>query len=44
MGIRQLLLPFETCHMSKIYLKFFFGGFRYVVNIGDHILLAIQCS
>jgi hypothetical protein len=24
--------------------KILFGGFRYVVNIGDHIISVIQCS
>jgi len=33
-------------HGTHLIFKFkiLFGWFRYVVNIGDHILLVIQCS
>jgi hypothetical protein len=45
-GIKYAVLTFGTClkHMIKnIILSLTFGGSRYVIDVGGHSLLRVQC-
>jgi hypothetical protein len=43
-GIRHVVLIFGTCFKYEILLLLLLcGGFRYIIDIGGHILLVVQC-
>jgi hypothetical protein len=44
-GIKHVILPFGTCLKYVILDIYIFGkfGFRHAIDIGDHILLVVQC-